>query len=293
MMWVQTAVDALSLGGLYALAALGVAVVFGVMRLINFAHGELIMAGGYTMVALSDVPWPVMVIGTIVVTTVLALLIERVAFRPMRRASAATLLITSFTVSYLLQSLANSVLSATARPVLLPNFVIEVVDIHGIRVQKLSVITIALTILAIAALVLLLKKTTIGLQMRAAAEDFRMARFLGIRANRVIAAAFAISGILAGVVALIFIAQTGTVVPTVGVSITLVAFIGTVVGGMGDVAAATAGGFLLGVATVVLQVVLPVSVSNYRDAVVLVLVIALLIFRPRGLLIRPGAREAT
>lgn len=292
-MTIQNIVDAISLGSLYALAALGVALVFGVMRLINFAHGELIMAGGYTMVALSNFPWPIIVLGTLAVTAVLALAMERVAFRPLRGATGASLLIASFTVSYLLQSIANATVTATARPVILPSFVIELVSFGDVRIPKLALITILITMVCIFALVVVLKRTVIGLQMRGAAEDFSMARLLGVRANRVIAAAFAISGLLAGVVALIFIAQTGTVIPTIGVSITLVAFIGTVVGGMGSIAAATAGGFLLGLATVLLQIVLPPGLSAYRDAFVFAGVIVILLVRPGGLLHRGREREAT
>ena len=118
-----------------------------------------------------------------------------------------------------------------------------------------------------------------------------MAQLLGVRANRVIAVSFAISGFLAGVVSLIFMSQTGAVVPTTGISITLVAFVGTVVGGMGNLAAATAGGFLLGVMTVILQVVLPLHLSPFRDAFVFSLVIAILLLRPQGLLQRHSRRQ--
>jgi branched-chain amino acid transport system permease protein len=288
---VQYLIDALSLGSLYALAALGVALVFGVMRLINFAHGELIMAGGYSMVGLSGYPWPVIVIGTLAATILLAIAMERVAFRPVRGASGATLLITSFTVSYLLQNLATAFLTATARPVVLPTFVTELVTFGGLQIQNLAIVTVPVTVILVLCIAFVLKRTMIGLQMRAAAEDFRMTLLLGIPANRVIAVAFAISGLLAGVVALIFISQTGTVVPTIGVSITLIAFIGTVVGGMGSISAATAGGFLLGVATVLLQGFLPESLAPYRDALVLSGVIAILLIRPTGLLRSLGAHQ--
>ena len=134
---------------------------------------------------------------------------------------------------------------------MMPMFVLELFKIGDVRIQKLGVVTVAVTILLVAALAMGLKWTSIGLHMRSAAEDFRMARLLGVRANRVIAVSFAISGFLAGTVSLIFLSQVGAVVPTTGISITLVAFVGTVVGGMGNLSAATAGGFLLGVMTVV------------------------------------------
>ena len=290
-MVVQHLVDAISLGSLYALAVLGIALILGVMKLINFAHGDLIMVGGYSMAALSPYPWPFLILGTLATTTLLALVMERTAFRPVRGASAATLLITSFTVSYLLQNIISATLTSDARPVLMPMFVLELFEIGDVRIQKLGIVTVAVTVILAAALACGLKWTSIGLHMRSAAEDFRMARLLGVRANRVIAASFAISGFLAGTVSLIFMSQIGAVVPTTGISITLVAFVGTVVGGMGNLTAATAGGFLLGVMTVVLQVALPVHLSPFRDAFVFTLVITILLMRPQGLLQRHSRRQ--
>jgi len=288
--FVQHAVNAISLGSLYGLSALGIALIFGVMRLINFAHGELIMAGGYAMVLLYAVGWPIMVVGTIVTAMVCAVLMERVAFRPLRHASAATLLIASFTISYLLQSVVTATATATARPVVLPSFLSEVIAIGGVRIEMLAVLTVGCTVVLLIGLAAFLRRTTLGLEMRAAAEDFRMARLLGVRANRVIATAFAISGFLAGFVSLSFVGQTASVTPTMGVSITLVAFVATVVGGMGSIVAAPLGGFLLGAVTVVLQVVLPDGLSPYRDAFVFAAVIAVLLVRPQGLLVR-GMQE--
>lgn len=290
-MVVQHLVDAISLGSLYALAVLGIALILGVMKLINFAHGDLIMVGGYSMAALSPYPWPLLILGTLATTTLLALLMERVAFRPVRGASAATLLITSFTVSYLLQNIVSATLTSNARPVMMPMFVLELIEIGDVRIQKLGVVTVAVTVLLVAALAIGLKWTSIGLHMRSAAEDFHMARLLGVRANRVIAVSFAVSGFLAGTVSLIFMSQIGAVVPTTGISITLVAFVGTVVGGMGNLTAATAGGFLLGVMTVVLQVALPLELSPFRDAFVFTLVIVILLLRPQGLLQRHSRRQ--
>jgi branched-chain amino acid transport system permease protein len=287
---VQYAVDALSLGSLYALAALGVAVVFGVMRLINFAHGELIMIGSYAVVLLADVPWPVMIVVALATVTILALAMERLAFRPVRDANPATLLITSFTLSYLLQSLVTAVMTGNARPVTLPDFVTEAVMIGDLRVQKLDILTVGVTIALVASLAAFLKYSSLGIHMRAAAEDFNMARLLGVNANRVIAGAFGISGLLAGVVTLIFVSKVGTATPAMGVSVTLVAFTATVVGGMGSIVAAGLGGFILGVGTQLLQVLLPTSVSPYRDAFVFAAVIGILLIRPQGLLVKTEAR---
>jgi branched-chain amino acid transport system permease protein len=162
--------------------------------------------------------------------------------------------------------------------------------IGDVRVQKLDILTVGVTIALVAALSAFLKYSSLGIQMRAAAEDFNMARLLGVKANRVIAGAFAVSGVLAGVVTLIFVSKVGTATPTMGVSVTLVAFTATVVGGMGSIAAAGLGGFLLGAGTQLLQVLLPTSVSPYRDAFLFAAVIGILLIRPQGLLVKTEGR---
>jgi branched-chain amino acid transport system permease protein len=287
----QAAIDILSLASVYALVALGIALIFGVMRLINFAHGELIMLGGYTMWLLSDQPWPVMVLGTLAVPVVAALAMDRLAFRPVRGAPATTLLITSFTISYFLQNLTILIASSTAKGVPLPPVVSESVRLGALRFPLLSAATTIGAAALLLGLALFLRSTSLGIQMRGAAEDFMMARLLGVRSNIVIAAAFAISGFLAGVVALIIVAQTGVVSPTMGLSVTLVGFVATVIGGMGSIAGAVLGGFVLGVVTVVLQIVLPLGLTPYRDAFVFAFVIAVLLLRPSGLIAaRTGER---
>ncbi|MEA2537558.1 MAG: branched-chain amino acid transport system permease protein [Chloroflexota bacterium] len=287
----QAAIDILSLASVYALVALGIALIFGVMRLINFAHGELIMLGGYTMWLLSDRPWPVMVFGTLAVPVVAALAMDRLAFRPVRGAPATTLLITSFTISYFLQNLTILVASSTAKGVPLPPVVSESVRLGALRFPLLSAATTIGAAVLLLVLALFLRSTSLGIQMRGAAEDFMMARLLGVRSNIVVAAAFAISGFLAGVVALIVVAQTGVVSPTMGLSVTLVGFVATVIGGMGSIAGAVLGGFVLGVVSVVLQIVLPLGLTPYRDAFVFAFVIAVLLLRPKGLIAaRTGER---
>jgi branched-chain amino acid transport system permease protein len=283
---VQDAVDATSLGSLYALVALGIALIFGVMRLINFAHGELIMLAAYSSLFFADKGWVVLIIGPLVVGVVAALAMDRLAFRPVRAASPATLLITSFTLSFLIQNAMTSIFSSTTKAVGLPKVVIETFTIGSVQIPKLSVFTIVAAGGLLAAVATFLKKAPIGIYMRAAAEDFQMARLLGVRANSVIAAAFALSGLLAGVVGLIYVAQTGAVTPTLGVTLALIGFVATVVGGMGSMSAAAAGGFVLGVITVILQDALPINLRPYRDAFLFAAVIIILLARPQGLLVR-------
>lgn len=285
----QNVVNALSLGGLDALIALGIAVVFSIMRLVNFAHGELIMIGGYTLFLLffTGLAWPVVVILVIAVVVFTALLMERVAFRSVRGANPATLLVTSFAVSFLLQSLALVAMGAQAKTVGLPAFVLSSSTVAGIQVSNLDLVTVLVTGLLLTALVAFLTRTEMGIQMRAAAEDFEMARLLGVRANRVVAAAFAISGGLAGTVSLLYLSKTSAIYPGMGTGPVLVGFVACVIGGLGSLPGAALGGFLLGIVNVALQVLLPIGLRPSRDAFGFVVVVAILLMRPNGLL---GAR---
>jgi branched-chain amino acid transport system permease protein len=282
---IQNAIDAISFGSLYALFALGIALIFGIMGLINFAHGELIMVGGYALVFLGHPSWPLLVIGTIAIVVVFALATERIAFRPVRGADPITLLVTSFAVSYLLQSLAQLIVGSIPKTTNLSTSLSQSFTIGEINIPKLDVVIVVVTLSMLVLLGVFLRRTRIGIQMRAAAEDFRMARVLGVRANRVIATAFALSGALAGVAAILLVAQTGVVTPTMGSSPVLVAFIATVLGGMGSLRGAVLGGFVLGAITVALQAYLPLELRYYRDAFAYTAVIVMLLLRPQGLIV--------
>jgi branched-chain amino acid transport system permease protein len=281
----QHIIDGLSFGSLYALFALGIALIFGIMGLLNFAHGELIMTGGFTMVLLSSAGWIVMILGTLVVVVVVALLIERVAFRPVRGADPITLLVTSFALSYLLQHLAEIIFGSVSKSVDVSESLSSSIHVGSLSIPKLDLITIAVTLLLMGGLTAFLARTRMGVQMRAAAESFSMARLLGVRANNVIALAFMLSGVLAAVASLLLVAQTGAVTNTIGASPVLVAFIATVLGGIGSLRGAVLGGFLLGFLTVALASYLPLELRYYRDAFVYTAVIAMLLLRPQGLIV--------
>jgi branched-chain amino acid transport system permease protein len=288
---VQYVIDGAALGSLYALFALGIGLIFGIMQLINFAHGELIMVGGYVIVFVASPSTPIRVIVMLAVVVTLALLMERVAFRPARGARADTLLVTSFAVSFLLQSLAILTIGALPRSAGILSSLNTSFSIGGYSIRKLDVFTVAVTVVLLVALVLFLSRTRIGVQMRAAAEDFQMARALGVRANTVIATAFALSGFLAGVAALILIAQTGLVSPSIGLAPVLAAFIATIIGGLGTLSGAVLGGYLLGGLTVALQATLPLEFRPYRDAFVFAAVVLVLMLRPQGLLASRSSAE--
>jgi len=280
----QTIIDAASFGGLYALLGLGIALIFGVMRMINFAHGEFITAGAYTLFFVSGVPLLAMVALAIIAVMTLAVATERIAFRPVRDAPPSTLLMTSFAVSFFLQSLAIMIFGTRAKGVDVAGGLLSSVDIAGLSVSKLTLVTIATTIALMIGVGAVLTRTSLGVEIRAAAEDFDMARLLGIRGDRVIAAAFAMSGTLAAVAAVLLVAQGGTVTPTMGLTPVLIAFVATIIGGMGRLGGAVLGGFVLGTLTVVLQEVLPLEMRPYRDALVYTAVIVVLVFRPQGII---------
>jgi branched-chain amino acid transport system permease protein len=281
----QTAIDALSLGSLYALIALGIALIFGIMRLINFAHGEFIMVGAYAIYLLSGPPFAVVVVATLLFLAAFAVLTERIAFRPVRTADPSTLLVTSFAVSYLLQSIALVIWGSRQRGVSVPEWTTDSFAVGEVTISTLSVVTIGVTLLLMAGLASFLRRSPLGIQMRAAAEDFEMARLLGVRANTVIASAFAVSGLLAGAAAVLLVAQLASVNPAIGLTPVIIAFMATVVGGMGSMPGAVLGGYLIGCTSVILQTVLPLELRPYRDAFVFTLVIAVLVVRPQGLLV--------
>lgn len=283
-MILEYVIGALSGGGVYALLTIGLALLFSVMGLMNFAYGELLMTGGFAIYLLRDLPWPLMVLGTVLAVVLVSLAIERLAFRPLRDASAMTLLIASFAVSMMLQNAARMSAGPTALGIAPYEPLQKNVSLLGASVQVIDLVAIGVTGALLVGLLLLLTRTALGVQLRAAAEDFEMANLLGIRSNRVIAAAFAITGVLGAAAALILILRQGTVSVTIGQVPLLIAFVGAVVGGMGSLAGAALGGFLLGAITAVLDAVLPGELQPFRDAFVFGLVVVVLATRPQGLI---------
>ena len=298
---VQVLIDAISLGSLYALVALAIGLVFGVMRLINFAQADYVTIGAYSLVVptasitpplLFGALSPALMIGCVVLTvTVLALLTERIAFRPLRSSNPTTLLISSFAVSYFLQSLLTLLHGGRPKAVSIGEPLTRAVELFGIRIPGVQLLTMGVAVTLLIALVLFLKKTPLGVQLRAAAEDFQMARLLGVPANRVIAIAFAISGILGGTISLLFVIQTGMLDIKLGMMLVVYAFFATVIGGMGSLPGAVLGGFIVGIVSVLLQSYLPQDMRAFRDAGVFALVILILLVRPQGLIVTSAAKE--
>ena len=287
---IQYAIDSIAYGSLFAVMALGLALLFNVMGLMNFAYGELIMAGAYTMFYTRGAGWFAMILMTILVVTALSLLMELVAFRPLRNASPVTLLISSFAVSYGLQQVAWMTVGKGPQKGVEPfPWLTKQMDIGGVLISRLAIVTMVVAILVLVGMTLLLKKTTLGIQLRASSEDFRMAQLVGVRANWVISAAFGITGLLASAVAILYVLRTGAIDPEIGRGPLLVAFVGGVIGGLGSLPGAALGGFVLGAIINALQATLPQTLASHTLLFAFLAVIAILVFQPDGLIsIRTG-----
>jgi branched-chain amino acid transport system permease protein len=295
---IQQILNALSFGAEYSLLALGLAIVFSIMGLVNFAHGELVAIGGYLMYAMAaiaiDSLWWILPLA-VFFTVVAAVLLERVAFRPVRRAPATTGLLTAFGVGLILQNIFLLTVSARPRAVPVLGPLNQTWHLGPFTISSLQVMEMAATGVAILLLLAFLQRTPIGIAMRAAALDFTTVRLMGIRANRVIATAFAVSGFLAGIAAIFIIARRGAVDPLLGFNPVLKAFVACVLGGFGSLPGAVIGGFALGAIEVLILVIMPQHWGGLRDAAVFGLVGALLVWRPQGLVgktIELGDKEA-
>jgi branched-chain amino acid transport system permease protein len=289
----QVQVDAIGIGAVYALMAVGIGLVFGVLRLVNFAYGQLVMAGAFALAFASDRDWPVWagIVLCFAVVIALSMAMERVVFRPLRTQSAATMLVATFAVAFLLQAIAlvidqrDDTLGEPAASLARLNLPWVV---FGTDVRKITVVSIVTAAVCLLALVLFLERTTVGLQMRAAAMDFQTARLLGVRANRVIGSAVLVSGVLAAIVAVMLTVQQPLVTSTFALRETIVVLAGVVVGGMNRLLSATLGGFAIGYASGLLGGALPTEQSQYLPSFLFGLVILTLLVRPGGLFTRGG-----
>lgn len=280
-------INTLSLGSLYAMLALGLVIVYGILRLVNFAYGELIMIGGYTLFLLtgfSPLPWLAVAVLAVLAAMFTSLFTELVAFRPVREKSLTAMLITSFAVSALLQNAALLIISPRARAVTLPEIFQTSVMIAGTSVPWRNVLTILTSLVMLVLLTVLLRRTVLGIALRAAADNFTMTRMLGVPANTVISTAFAISGIMAGLVSIFWIARSSIVTPTIGAPPLLVAFVATVIGGMRSLTGAVVGGFVYAAMISLLGVLLPPGLLEFREAFMFAFVIIILLFLPQGLI---------
>lgn len=287
--------DALSLGSLYALAALGIALIFGVMRFVNFAYGDVITfctfslilptTDAMTRLSLGALPAPLLVAAVLAAGAALSLILEIVVFRRLRHANAATTMVAAFAIGFVIINALLALHGSRPKSIDLWSELNTPLSVWGARVPLLQLVTIATAGVILMGLVGMLRYTRVGLEMRAAAEDFTMARMLGVRANRVIMVAFGLSGALAAMVGLLMLTKTGVLDIRMGGPMMLTAFVATVIGGLGSLTGAVLAGFLMGLISTLLQAWLPVEARPFRDAFMYLAVIVLLVWRPSGLFV--------
>lgn len=282
----QYLANGVSLGSLYALIAIGYTMVYGILRMINFAHGDIFMMAAYFAyfgIAVFHIPWPLAFLGVIIATALLGMLIERTAYRPLRDAPKNSVLISAIGVSFLLENLSTYIF--TGKPKAFPEIPVlaHMLVIKGVSVQVITFFIPAVTLVFLAFLLYIINKTKLGMAMRAVSKDYETAMVMGVDVNRVITSTFAIGSGLAAIGAVMWGVRYPQVQPMMGVMPGLKCFIAAVIGGIGNVPGAVIGGFILGFGEIILVWKLP-ALTGYRDAFAFILLILILLFRPTGIL---------
>lgn len=279
--FLQQCLTGISLGGAYALIAIGYTLVYGILRLINFAHGDIFMMAGYFMIfAMSSFPWFIAVPVVLVVTVVLGVFIERVAYRPLRSAPRMSVMISAIGVSYLLQNLATYLFTALPKGYPEIPFLKKIFQIGGLSASFVTFLTPVLTLIIVYGLMVLINKTKIGMAMRAVSKDYDTAALMGIKINRVITFTFAVGSLLAAVGSILYFTDRMTVFPFSGSLPGLKCFVAAVFGGIGSIPGAVIGGFILGLGETAL---VALGYSTFSDAFTFVLLIIILLIKPTGL----------
>lgn len=275
--------NGLQTGSVYALVALGYSMVYGIILLLNFAHGDIIMVGAYTawlfMVNFGQSPL-VAVIAAIIACTVLGVVIEKVAYTPLRKAPRLSLLITAIGISFLLENLAQLIFGAGARPV--PTIInVAPVSVGSVNISGTAIVTIIVSVVSMILLNLLIKKSKMGKAMRAVSEDTGAAQLMGISLNKTISFTFAVGSALAGIGSVLYCAAYPQASPTMGAMLGLKAFVAAVLGGIGSIPGAMIGGFAIGLAEAGASAL---GLSVWKDAVVFTILIIVLVVKPTGIL---------
>ena len=275
-------INGISIGGQYALIAIGYTMVYGILRLINFAHGDVFMVAGLIMVyASASMPMYLSLPLVIVATVALGFMIERVAYKPLRTAPRMSLMISAIGVSYLIQNLAFYITGGVPQPVnnMIP-WISENVTVLGASTKRVTLVTPVLTIILVVVLVLLIKKTKVGMAMRAAARDFETAQLMGVKINSVISATFVIGSFLAAIGAMLYFTNYPSVAIGSGGMPGLKAFVAAVFGGIGSIPGAVVGAFLIGLCE---EVIKGLGYTTFSDAFTFALLIIVLCVKPTGL----------
>ena len=285
-MFFQHCFNALTLGSLYALIAIGYTMVYGILRLINFAHGDILMVGAYFVFFGTFAygwPWGLAAILAIVGASIIGVAIERVAYRPLREAPRISALISAIAVSFFIESLAVVIFSGQPRPVLQPEWLISEWQLGQVRILKLTAFVPVMTAILVAVLLYVVYRTKPGLAMRAISRDIETTRLMGVRVDNIIAFTFCIGSALAAASGIMWALRYPQVHPYMGIMPGLKAFIAAVFGGIGSIQGAVIGGLALGFVEIMTVAFLP-ELSGYRDAFAFILLVLVLVFKPTGLL---------
>jgi len=271
----------ISVGGQYALIAVGYTMVYGILRLINFAHGDIFTAAGFFMVYIAaSLPLAIAIPLVIVLTVLLGFTVERIAYKPLRSAPRMSVMISAIGVSYLLQNLMWYVTGGLAKQYPSVPFISNSVTIGSATTKMVTLITPILTIILVIILVSIIQKTKIGMAMRAVSKDFETARLMGIKINSVISATFVIGSLLAAIGSVLYFSNYTSVTPTAGAMPGLKAFVAAVFGGIGSIPGAVIGAFVIGICE---NIIKGLGQTTFSDAFTFALLIIILLFKPTGL----------
>lgn len=282
--YVQLLLSGIAVGSLYALIAIGYTMVYGILRLINFAHGDMFMMAGFFLIYIAAIPhmpiWGALLL-TIALTVLLGFLIERCAYKPLRSAPRMSVMISAIGVSYLLQNFATYFTGGLAQAYPAIPLISNKIEIFGVSTKLITVITPILTIILVVSLVLFIKYTKIGMAMRAVSKDFETSQLMGIKINRVISMTFIIGSFLAAIGSIMYFSYYEQVSPTIGAMPGLKAFVAAVFGGIGSIPGAVIGAYLIGICENIIKS-FP-AIADLSNAFTFVLLIIILILKPNGL----------
>jgi branched-chain amino acid transport system permease protein len=285
-MFIQHLFNAITLGSLYGLIAIGYTMVYGILRLINFAHGDIFMLGAYFVffsVTLTKLPWGIAVIVAVILSTFCGILVDRVAYRPLRNAPRISALISAIGVSFFIENLGLVIFTGLPRPVARPDWLVRVIKVGGVRILPLAIVVPLVTFLLVIGLLWVVYKTKPGLAMRAISKDIETTRLMGVSVDKVIAITFALGSALAAASGIMWALRYPQINPFMGVIPGFKAFIAAVFGGIGSIQGAVTGGMILGIIEIMVVAFFP-ALSGYRDAFAFILLIVILLIKPTGLM---------
>ncbi len=285
-MFVQHLFNAITLGSLYGLVAIGYTMVYGILRLINFAHGDIFMLGAYFMffgTVVFTLPWGVAAVIAVAGSSVCGIFVDRIAFRPLRDAPRISALISAIGVSFLIENLSLVLFTGLPRQVMQPEWLMKVFMIGEVRILPLAIIVPISTFILVLGLLWIVYRTKPGLAMRAISKDIETTRLMGVSVDRIIALAFGLGSALAAASGIMWALRYPQIHPFMGVFPGFKAFIAAVFGGIGSIQGAMIGGMLLGLIEIMIIAFFP-ALSGYRDAFAFILLIVILLMKPTGLM---------